>query len=177
MATVPVVIDQLKQEAGTGAIACAVHAQVDEVATKLTREQKRYLEITLRDCTANFSLRVWNDHPSFAFCSGLRSGNFVEVEGDFSTSPNFGLEARNWKIRFLTTEEKANLLAGPPAVRERQNTDYEAIESFAGSIDDPRLPNCLFCSFASTANVFGDRLVRGIIIMRAEAAWSSTLRK
>jgi 3'-5' exoribonuclease len=139
MATVPVAIEQLKQETGTGAVAFAVHAQVDEVATKLTREQKRYLEITLRDCTATFPLRVWNDHPSFGFCSGLRSGNFVEVEGDFSMSPNFGLEARNWKIRFLTAEEKADLLSGPPDVRERQNADYAAIVSFADSIDDPRL--------------------------------------
>jgi 3'-5' exoribonuclease len=156
MATVPVAIDQLKQETGSGAIACAVHAQVDEVATKLTREQKRYLEITLRDCTATFQLRVWNDHPSLAFCSGLRSGNFVEVEGDFSTSPNFGLEARNWKIRFLTNEEKADLLAGPPDVRERQNRDYAAIESFAGSINDPRLRELSFLFLRE----YGERLRR-----------------
>ncbi len=132
-------IDQLRQETGVGPTACAVHAQVEEVVTKLTREQKRYLEIQLRDRTATFPLRVWNDHPSFAFCSGIRPGHFVEIEGDFSMSPNFGLEAKNWKIRFLTAEEKVDLLAGPPDVRERQNADYAAIVSFADSIVDPRL--------------------------------------
>jgi 3'-5' exoribonuclease len=144
MATVPIAIDQLRQETGAGPTACAMHAQVDEVVTKLTREQKRYLEIQLRDRTATFPLRVWNDHPSFGFCSGLRPGSFVAVEGDFSTSPNFGLEAKNWRIRFLTAEEKADLLAGPPDVRERQNADYAAIESFAGSIQDPRLRELSF---------------------------------
>jgi 3'-5' exoribonuclease len=156
MAMVPVAIEQLRQEASTAPTACTVHAQVDEVVTKLTREQKRYLEIQLRDRTMAFLLRVWNDHSSFGFCSGLRPGSFVEVEGDFSINPNFGLEAKNWKIRFLTAEERADLLAGPPDVRDRQNADYAAIETFAGSIEDPRLRELSFLFLRE----YGERLRR-----------------
>jgi 3'-5' exoribonuclease len=139
MVTASVTIEQLKQEAGAGPAARCVRAQVDEVATKLTREQKPYLEVHLRDRTSGFPLRVWSDHPFYGFCCALRPGNFVEVEGDFSVSPNFGLETKNWKIRFLTGDEKADLLAGSAELRERQAADYAAIETFVGSVSDPRL--------------------------------------
>ncbi len=89
-----------------------MHAQIDEVATKRTKDQKPFLEILLRDRTASFPLRVWSDHPSFGFCSELRTGDFVEVQGDFVVSATFGLEARNWSVRFLSAPEKADLLAG-----------------------------------------------------------------
>src|SRR5580704_9356998 len=112
MATVPVTIEELKQQTMADHSAGSVHAQVDEVVTKRTKDQKPYLEILLRDRTASFPLRVWSDHPSFGFCSELRSGHFVEVEGDFIVSAAFGLEARNWSARYLTAAEKADLLAG-----------------------------------------------------------------
>jgi 3'-5' exoribonuclease len=139
MDTVLVTIDQLKQQQGSDHGARALHAQVDEIAIKLTREQRPYLEVQLRDRTASFQLRIWSDHPLYGFCSGLRAGNFVELYGDFFVSPNFGLEVKNWKMRLLTAEEKSDLLAGPPEIRERQSADYGAIERFVESLHDPRL--------------------------------------
>src|SRR5271165_3682984 len=107
MATVPATIEDLKQQTIADQSAGCVHAQIDEVITKRTKDQKPYLEILLRDGTAIFPLRVWSDHPLFGFCSELRTGDFVEVEGDFVVSAAFGLEARNWNLRYLTAAEKA----------------------------------------------------------------------
>ena len=156
MATVPATIEELKQQTGTDLSAGSVHAQIDEVATKRTKDQKPFLEILLRDRTASFPLRVWSDHPSFGFCSELRTGDFVEVQGDFVVSATFGLEARNWSVRFLSAPEKADLLAGPPEVRERQSLDYAAIESFIASIRDPRLRELSLLFLRE----FGERLRR-----------------
>jgi 3'-5' exoribonuclease len=139
MAIVPATIEELKQRTVADHPAGSIHAQVDDVAAKRTKDQKPYLEIVLRDATASFPFRVWSDHHDFGFCSELRTGDFVEVQGDFIVSAAFGLEARNWNVRFLSTSEKADLLAGPPDLREQQNTDYSAIESFVTSIRDPRL--------------------------------------
>jgi 3'-5' exoribonuclease len=139
MATVPVTIEELKQQTGPEYSGGSVYAQIDEVATKRTKDQKTYLEVLLRDGTASFPLRVWSDHPSRGFCSELRSGDFVEVQGDFIVTAAFGLEARNWNMRFLTATEKDDLLAGPPDVRKRQSVDYSVIASFIASIRDPRL--------------------------------------
>jgi 3'-5' exoribonuclease len=139
MATLLATIEQLKQQQGLDLGARTLHAQVDEIATKLTRDQKPYLEVQLRDRTASFLLRIWSDHPLYGFCSGLRAGNFVELQGDFLLSPNFGLDVKNWKMRLLTAEERNDLLAGPPEIRERQSADYGSIERFVESLRDPRL--------------------------------------
>ena len=156
MATVPATIEELKQQTGTELSAASVHAQIDEVAAKRTKDQKPFLEILLRDQTGGFPLRVWSDHPSFGFCSELRTGDFVEVQGDFVVTPAFGLEAKNWSVRFLSAPEKADLLAGPPEVRERQSLDYAAIESFIASIRDPRLRELSLLFLRE----FGERLRR-----------------
>lgn len=156
MATVPVTIEEVKQQTGPEYSGSSVHAQVDEVVTRRTKDQKPYLEILLRDGTASFPLRVWSDHPSFGFCSELRSGDFVEVQGDFIVTAAFGLEARNWNVRFLTAAEKDDLLAGPPDVRKKQSVDYSVIESFTASIRDPRLRELSLLFLRE----FGDRLRR-----------------
>jgi 3'-5' exoribonuclease len=156
MATVPATIEELKQQTLAEPSAGLVHAQVDEVASKRTKDQKPFLEILLRDRTASFPLRVWSDHPSLGFCSTLRTGDFVEIQGEFVVSAAFGLEARNWSVRFLAAEEKTDLLAGPSDIRERQSTDYSAIGSFVASIRDPRLRELSLLFLRE----FGERLQR-----------------
>jgi 3'-5' exoribonuclease len=156
MDTVPATIEALKQQTVADQLASSIHAQVDELASKRTKDQKPYLEIHLRDATASFPFRVWSDHHAFGFCSELRSGDFVEVQGDFVVSAAFGLEAKNWQMRFLSPSEKAELLAGPPEIRERQRIDYSAIESFTTSIRDPRLRELSLLFLRE----YGDRLRR-----------------
>ena len=156
MSTVPITIEKLKQETDAERAAASLHAQVDGVAPKQTKDQKPYLEIHLRDSTSSFLLRVWSDHPFYEFSCGLHAGDFIELKGDYSISPSYGLEAKCWTIRFLTATEKVDLLAGPLNVRERQGTDYSTIESYTASIGDPRLRKlCLLF-----LHEFGDRMRR-----------------
>ena len=156
MSNLPATIEDLKQQPPTDRPPVSLHAQIDGITLKQTREQRPYREMLLRDRTSSFLLRVWSDHPSYAFSSELRAGDFVEVQGDFFVSPSFGLEARNWTIRLLTTAEKADFLAGPAKIQEKQQVDYSAIESYAASIGDPRLRHlCLLF-----LQEFGDRLKR-----------------
>src|ERR1700675_1621656 len=102
MDTAPATIEALKQQTAADQSVSSIHAQVDELASKRTKDQKPYLEILLRDATASFPFRVWSDHHAFGFCSELRSGDFVEVQGDFVVNAAFGLEAKNWQVRFLS---------------------------------------------------------------------------
>ena len=156
MSNLPATIEDLKQQPAADHPPAFLHAQIDGVTVKQTREQKPYLEIPLRDGTSNFLLRVWSDHPSYAFCSELRAGDFVEIRGEFFVSTSFGLEARNWTIRFLTVAEKTDLLAGPVDVQKKQRSDYETIQSYAASISDPRLRKLCLVFLQE----FGDRMRR-----------------
>jgi 3'-5' exoribonuclease len=149
-------IEELKQRTASDRGRVAIQGQIDNVIEKQTREQKPYIEILLRDFTASFVLRVWSDHPAYFFAQGLRGGSFVEVDGEFSISSAFGLEAKNWTIRHLTAAEQAELIAGPSSSREKQELDYSGIRSFADSIRDPRL-RALSTMFL---NEFGDRMRR-----------------
>jgi 3'-5' exoribonuclease len=149
-------IEELKQRTASDRGRVAIQGQIDSVIEKQTREQKPYIEILLRDFTASFVLRVWSDHPAYFFAQGLRGGSFVEVDGEFSISSAFGLEAKNWTIRHLTAAEQAELIAGPSSSREKQELDYSGIRGFADSIRDPRL-RALSTMFL---NEFGDRMRR-----------------
>ena len=149
-------IEDLKRSAASDNTHAAIRAQIDSVTEKQTREQKPYLEIVLRDLTSSFILRVWNEHPFYDAAQELQSESFVELEGDFSVNPAYGLEAKNWSIRYLTTAEQSELLAGPLELREKQELDYLAICKFVNSIRDPRLRTlCLLF-----LDEFGDRMRR-----------------
>jgi len=156
MSDVSLSIEELKLRAISDHGRSAVHAQIDGVLEKQTRDQKPYLEVLLRDLTSSFALRVWNDHPFYLFTRELRAGSFVEIEGEFSISPAYGLEAKNWVIRQLTAAEQIDLLAGPSDVREKQELAYSDIWKFARAIRDPRL-HALYTMFLDE---FGDRLRR-----------------
>lgn len=132
-------VEELKREAAFATVSASVHVQVEDSTEKLTRDQKRYLELRLRDSTAAFLVRVWHDHPCFAFCSQLRQGDSVSIDGEFVVNPNFGLETKDWSARFLTPEELTSLLAGPERIRTKQAADYEFIRACVESMRDPRL--------------------------------------
>ena len=156
MASVPTTIEKLKRQASVNQPGTTLHAQVEAITAKQTRDQKPYLEVLVRDATANFTLRVWSDHPAYRTCTRLHSGEFIAIEGEFHVNPNFGLEARHWTIEPLKTDEKSNLLAGPRDLQDKQKADFETIETLAGSIRDPRLHR-LSTLFLTE---FGDRFRR-----------------
>lgn len=132
-------ITDLKHAAQKERVEARVHAQVEALNKKETRDQKPFRELTLADAQGKLTLRAWSDSPNFAFCSELEAGNFLEVAGEFTFNTNFGIDSRKWTLRFLNDEERDALLAGTPEVRDRQAADYEWISQNVSAIADPRL--------------------------------------
>ncbi len=132
-------ITEIRRRAQDGFVTARLHAQVESASAKMTREGKPYCEIALADACDRMTLRVWSDHPDYKVCGALAAGDFVEISGEFTQHQQFGLEARKWNARALAQEEVAELLAGPPDLRERQKADFEFITAAVGAISDPRL--------------------------------------
>lgn len=132
-------IAQLKRAAQEGRAEARVHGQAEALNRKETRDGKPYWELAVADAEAKMTLRAWSDSPAFALCEQLAEGTFLEIDGEFSHSANFGLDSRRWNARELTGEERDALLAGPPGLRERQAADYEYLCASVASVGDPRL--------------------------------------
>ena len=131
-------ISEVKAECASSPGQALVHAQVESVQLKPTKQGNSFLELKLSDGGDAFVLRVWGDAPQFPTAQRLKQLSFVEVDGEWSVS-QYGLEPRNWSMRLLEAEEIKNLLAGPPALREKQEADYAAITDLVASVGDPRL--------------------------------------
>lgn len=132
-------IAQLRRTAAQGRMEARVHAQIDGLNQKETREGKPFWEVVLADAQAKMTLRAWSDSPNYAQCGELKSGGFLEISGEFTHSQNFGIDAKRWNCRALTEPERDALLGGPPEMRERQARDYEFILQSTGAVGDPRL--------------------------------------
>ena len=132
-------ISQLRRAAQQGRVFARAHVQIENLLSKETREHKPYWELLLADAEAKFTLRAWNDSPAYKQCEELERGGFLEITGEFSFNPNYGLEAKNWSCRGLEDEERAELLGGSRELREKQKRDFETIEKSVATIADPRL--------------------------------------
>jgi 3'-5' exoribonuclease len=132
-------ISALKNSAAENRIQAAVHGQVEALQKKETRDGKPFWEVSIADAEAKLTLRAWSDSPAFAACENLLPGVFLEVTGEFACNGSFGLDSKRWACRNLSEAERDALLAGPPALREKQAKDFEAITAGVASIADPRL--------------------------------------
>ena len=132
-------LGEIRRAAQSGPVSARVHVQVESATPKLTREQQPYCELMLADACDRMTLRVWSDHPAYKACSALTEADFIELAGEFHRHSQFGLEARKWTVRPLTSEEKNELLQGPPDLRVKQTTDWEFIRRTCAAISDPRL--------------------------------------
>lgn len=108
MSEVLTILD-LKARAREGALSAAVHVQVEDCLKKEGSNGKPFFELKLRDAGDNLLLRAWTDTPAYSACEVLDRGMAVEVSGEFSVSPQFGLEGKRWKIRELDREEAETL--------------------------------------------------------------------
>ncbi len=117
----------------------AVHGQVEARVKKETKEGKPFWELTLADAEGKLTLRAWSDAPAFAPCEQLAVRDFLAVSGEFAQQGGFGVDAKRWTCRPLTEEERDALLAGPPALREKQAADFVLLEESVALIGDPRL--------------------------------------
>lgn len=124
---------------GGSPVTARVHVQVEAATAKLTREQKPYCELSLADACDRMTLRVWSDNPAYKTCSALSSEDFIELNGEFSSHSQYGLDAQKWTVRPLTPQEKNELLQGPAELRAKQNADWEFIVKTVEAIADPRL--------------------------------------
>ncbi len=132
-------LSEIRKAAQNGAVHARVHVQVESAAAKMTREQKPYCELALADACDRMLLRVWSDHPDYKACDSLGGGEFIELAGEFNQHQQFGLEARNWKVRSLTDQERSELLQGPAELRAKQSADWDYIMTTVQNIVDPRL--------------------------------------
>ena len=123
---------------GGSTVTARVHVQVESAVPRLTREQQPYCELVLADACDRMTLRVWSDHPAYKTCSALTSQDFIELVAEFYQS-QYGLDARKWTVRPLTSQEKSELLQGPADLRVKQTADWEFIENTIQTISDPRL--------------------------------------
>lgn len=149
-------IAQLKRAASEARLEAKVQGQIDALHRKETKDGKPFFEAVLADATAKLTLRAWSDSPAFAFCERATPGTFVEVAGEFSSSPAFGLDAKRWSVRELQATEQEALLAGPTELREKQAADFAFIVQAIDAITDPRLST--LCRMFLTD--FGDRYRR-----------------
>lgn len=131
-------IAELKRRAAAGRERLRVRVQVESVARKTARNGNAFLDVQLADAEDSLSLKVWSDAPAFATAAGWKGGEFVEIDGEWS-SGSFGPEARQWEARPLDADETRLLLAGSEALRARQAEDFAVIEAEVAGIRDPRL--------------------------------------
>jgi 3'-5' exoribonuclease len=132
-------IEEVRKAAQSAAVLGVIHAQIETNAERRTRELKPFMELTIRDLTGFLVVRVWQDHPYFAFCGALAPGDCIALEGEFVLGTTFGLEPRNWSMRALDSEERHALFSGSPEAQELQRREYAEIEAAVASITDPRL--------------------------------------
>ncbi len=149
-------LQKIRQAVQTGPVEARVHVQLEAAAAKTTRDQKPYCELALADAADRMMLRVWSDNPQFKACDSLGAGDFIELTGEFYQHQQFGLDVRRWQVRALTNEEKAQLLQGPPELREKQKSDWDFIVTTTSAIHDPRL-GALCAEFISE---YGERFRR-----------------
>ncbi|MEO6785503.1 MAG: HD domain-containing protein [Chthoniobacteraceae bacterium] len=149
-------IIQLKRAAADNRIEARVHAQLESLTRKDTREGKPFYTAVFADAEAKLTLRAWSDAPAFEFCERAREGAFVEIAGEFSSGTGFGLDAKRWTVRELKPDELAELIEGPADLRSRQAADFAFIEQTTRAITDPRLAALCGLFFAD----FGDRFRR-----------------
>jgi len=132
-------ISELRRAAQRGRLEARVQGQIESLAQKETKDGKPYWEMIFADAEAKFTLRAWSDTPGYKACSELERGGFLEISGEFFHSAHFGVEAKQWTCRNLEPAEREALLGGPPELREKQQRDWQWIESCVASLGDPRL--------------------------------------
>jgi 3'-5' exoribonuclease len=147
---------EIKRAAQEGRLEARVHAQIESIQKKETRDQKPFWELAVADAQGKLTLRAWSDSPNYPLCADLEQGMFLEIAGDFAHNPNFGTDAKKWTFRPLNDKERDALMAGTPELRDKQQGDFDFITQSLAEIRDPRLKALCELFLAD----FGDRFRR-----------------
>lgn len=117
----------------------SIHAQIERITRKDASNGKPFYEVIFRDSTESMTLRAWADSVAFETCSHLEAGDFVSIEGLFSHSTSFGLDARGWEMEPLAEEAVDSLLEGSEEKRALLEKAYRSITEAVESLHDPRI--------------------------------------
>jgi len=150
-------IKELSSRIGPVAEKWIIWAQLETSIPKTARSGNPYYELRFVDAEGSVTLRAWNDTPAFEQSSQLKKNDFFEITAEWFYNEEFkSIEAKNWQLRALNSEESAEVLSGSEALRKRQQEDYTFIETTITAICDPRL-RALCQSFLDR---FGERFLR-----------------
>ncbi|HUF64034.1 MAG TPA: HD domain-containing protein [Verrucomicrobiales bacterium] len=130
---------ELERRAAAGPVEAILRVQLEAVRSRLTKQDKDYLELEFTDGEGRLQLRIWADHPLHAEATKLRERDFLELGGRWTFRDPFGLEPGRLTLRPLAEEEKDAFLQGPAGLRERQDADYRSIQEYVSGMRDPRL--------------------------------------
>ncbi|MCS7008729.1 MAG: HD domain-containing protein, partial [Chthoniobacterales bacterium] len=97
-----------------------------------------YFEVEFVDHEDRLMLRVWDNTNVFNEIRNLQEGEFVEVSGEFSNNPRFGIEGTNWSVRRLEESERKEFLVGSEDKVKGISEDFKFIEGEVKKIRDPR---------------------------------------
>jgi len=131
-------ISALKQKTSAEPLHATFDVQLERKSERETKTGKPFYEIFLVDGTGDMKLKVWDNRPQFEALQTLTDGALLRLSGEW-TQNQYGIDSSKWDIRLLNEEEKSNFLAGDPATRERQDSDWASIVEMTSSIADPRL--------------------------------------
>jgi 3'-5' exoribonuclease len=116
-----------------------VHAQIEKITRKEASNGKPFYEVIFRDGSESMTLRAWADTAAFESSASSQPGDFVSLEGAFSHTAAFGMDARGWEMSLLQDEAVDALLEGTPQRRELLERAFASITDAVGSLQDPRI--------------------------------------
>ncbi len=134
----PITISTLKEQAGEKPVLAAVHAQLQSRATRKTKADKPYLELTFADSTGHFAIKIWSDSPIYQQADALRETSVLRLEGKWTQS-QYGIDARELSFHQPDNNALDDFFAGDPSTKAKQDHDFNDILRLSASIVDPRL--------------------------------------
>jgi 3'-5' exoribonuclease len=133
-------ISELKKAARSHSpVEAEVRAQIEKLTLKEASNGKPFYETIFRDEAESMTLRAWSDTPAFGWCEKHQPGEFVAIEGLFSHTGSFGLDARGWQPELLSDEEIDLLLEGSTERRLLLDQAWQEMTESVESIIEPRL--------------------------------------
>jgi 3'-5' exoribonuclease len=133
-------ISELKKAAREfSPVEASIHAQIEKITRKEAANGKPFYEVIFRDAAESMTLRAWSDTAAFESCDSLTPGIFVEIEGVFSYSSAFGLDAKRWEMSSLPEDHVNALLEGSASRRELLEKAWGVITQATEAIQDPRI--------------------------------------
>lgn len=131
-------IRELKRQATDHPLEARVFGQLQSVSHRSTKHGKPYLEVSLADSGAKFSLKVWSDNSAYALLDRCEPHAVLGFEAMW-TQGGFGMEARDLLVVVPDEAALDAFFAGDPELHARQENDLVEIRSICDTLADPRL--------------------------------------